>query len=595
MKRIIALALAAMLSISCFASYEGHWAEGLITKWMDLGLIGGYPDGSFKPNNNITRAEFAKLLSSVTEERDAVGDASFSDVLEDDWFYYDVMRLAYFGIIAPNDKFYPNRYITREEAMVMVSRAKDIFGESGAVTDADEISDWAREAIFGLLENGYIGGYPDGTIRPKNNITRAESIKLLDSFVKEPDLTTLEGIMSALYARVKVELPAVMNTEINAENSEYYLGIPNASIKEGLASEPMMSAQAHSICLVRVNEGDDANALAKQISESVNPFKWICVGAENVTTVVRGDLILLVMSNAAPKSFETAFLQLPLDGEVEVLSKDAESGFFFVDGQYVNDIGTLKEDSAKKFADKVNYVIDNYLSESEKIFYAVIPSKNYYINHKLPKSFDYDKLDYILRNNINGAFGISLYNSLSFDDYLSTDFHWKQENLQGVADKLGEAMEFSVNLSDFTNNKCEKFTGQYGYGKSGFMSEQLNYLTNAATESAVVSNYQDPSFTGVYDVSKLDTKSQYDLFLSGPTPLTVIKNENAESDRELIIFRDSFASSLTPLLISEYSEITLIDLRYVVSTALAEIVDFHGQEVLFLFNDQIINSSDMLK
>ena len=109
---------------------------------------------------------------------------------------------------------------------------------------------------------------------------------------------------------MKAEFPNVANTEITKENSEYYLGIPNMEFAEALASEPMMNAQAHSICLVRVKEGDDAKAIAEQIRTSVNPRKWICVGVErdDVITAVRGDLILLVVDSFAPKAFETSFL-----------------------------------------------------------------------------------------------------------------------------------------------------------------------------------------------------------------------------------------------------------------------------------------------
>lgn len=583
---------------------KGHWAEELVEKWVDAGTIGGYPDGTFRPQNPISRAEFAALLSRILPEDTEEGTESvqFADVSENDWFYADVMRLAGLGIAAPAERFYPARSITREEAMTMIGRTYSIASEDhGALevfSDRETISDYALSFVAALVAEGKIGGYPDGTLRPRAKITRAESVKLLDPFVIVPDLSTLPGIMKQLYAGVKAELPNVFNTEITSENSEYYLGVPNMEFEEALASESMIGSQAHSICLVRVREGDDAKAIAEQIRTSVNPRKWICVGVERdeVITAVRGDLILLVVDSFAPKAFETSFLSLDLDdGLNEAALKPDANGYLFAGGQYINDIGSMKEASVEKFAEKINAITEQYLKDSENIFYAVIPSKNYYINHRLPEAFDYDGMNRILQKQITGAVGINLYPYLGFDDYLKTDFHWKQESLQKVVDRLGQSLGFEIDLSQFETNTYDSFTGQYGYGKPDFLKETLTYLTNDATDTAVVENYQDAEFKKVYNLDKLKTTSAYDAFLSGPTPLITIKNEKSTSDKELIIFRDSFSSSLAPLLIDAYKEITLIDIRYVMSSKLGEFVDFHGQDVLFLYNDQIINNSDMLK
>ena len=96
-------------------------------------------------------------------------------------------------------------------------------------------------------------------------------------------------------------------------------------------------------------------------------------------------------------------------------------------------------------------------------------------------------------------------------------------------------------------------------------------------------------------MARLDTDIAYDLFLSGATPLTVIENPNAAAKRELVIFRDSYASSLAPLLIENYSKITMVDLRYMHSSLLPEYVDFTDADVLFLYSDRLANDSLLLK
>ena len=610
MKKVLCLLLALTFAFSALAVSDigGHWAEKMISEWIEYGNIGGYPDGTFRPNNPITRAEFVTLLSRVmTEipEGAEYQEVTFADVPEDAWFYEVVYRLASFGIISKADNFYPNRNITREEAMVMIYRA---FGftpeEEKSFTDSDKISPWAKDAVSALCALNIVAGYPDGSIRPKNNLTRAETVKMLDTFAPKIDLTTVPGILDAVYKKSGKEFYNMMQSEINAENSEFFIGIPFDEIAEGWASEPMMSAQAHSVCLVRVKDKSKAVNIAESIKANVDPRKWVCVGIERseIITVVRGDLILLIMDRIAPKALERSFISLDLGDDYPVEQQitaeensTAKDTLYFYNGQYMNDFGPYNEASAVKFAEKINYLTDTYLDENNMAYYAIIPSKNYYANAYLPESFDYDGMYGTLRQNIYGAAEINLFDVLSYEDYLITDFHWKQESLQGVAERLGMHLDFSVDLSSFTENKVDNFKGQLGYGKTDFPTETITYLTSDATDSAVVDNYQDKSFTGVYDTAKLSTTSQYDLFLSGPTPLTTIKNESAASDKRLIIFRDSFGSSLAPLLIGEYKEIVLIDIRYVVSSTLSQFVDFEGADILFLYNDQIVNNATMLK
>ena len=101
--------------------------------------------------------------------------------------------------------------------------------------------------------------------------------------------------------------------------------------------------------------------------------------------------------------------------------------------------------------------------------------------------------------------------------------------------------------------------------------------------------------TGVYEVEELEGKDPYNVFLGGADALLTITNPGAKSGRELILFRDSFGSSLAPLLVQDYQTVTLVDLRYVSSQILDQYIDFHGQDVLFLYSPSVYNSSAMLK
>lgn len=130
-----------------------------------------------------------------------------------------------------------------------------------------------------------------------------------------PDPTpagTLTQLMDRLYAGVSAEMPMVGNTVIDSSNSSYYLGISFDRVEEGLASEAMIGSIAHSICLVRVKDGVDAQQVATDIRQNVNSYKWVCVGVEpeQVRTLVRGRLVALIMTNSAPDQFAASFQAL---------------------------------------------------------------------------------------------------------------------------------------------------------------------------------------------------------------------------------------------------------------------------------------------
>ena len=110
---------------------------------------------------------------------------------------------------------------------------------------------------------------------------------------------TLEEIMAKVYAGIPAEnLPMLGQVPVDTESAEYYLGTAEVSFKEALVSEPMMGSIPHSVVLVRLNDAKDADSAVAKIKESANPRKWICVEATNVIVKSKGDLVVLIMSDA---------------------------------------------------------------------------------------------------------------------------------------------------------------------------------------------------------------------------------------------------------------------------------------------------------
>ena len=279
-----------------------------------------------------------------------------------------------------------------------------------------------------------------------------------------------------------------------------------------------------------------------------------------------------------------------------LLQKD-NNGIYMVNGSLSKLETKLSENSVKQAARKLNAVRDQYFPDS-RVFYGMIPDKNYYMAEANGyPHLDYDRLQAILTEDLVNMEKIELADCLTVDDYYLTDSHWRQEQLEAVANRIAERLGVTVTPFDQYEEKTfANFRGVYwGQSALNLPAEPLHYLTNEMLENCTVHHFETGKDTGIYQPEKLDNKDPYDVFLGGADALLTIKNPAAHTGRELVIFRDSFGSSLTPLLLQDYETVTLVDLRYLSSQLLGQFVDFHGQDVLFLYSPAVYNNSTMLK
>lgn len=230
-----------------------------------------------------------------------------------------------------------------------------------------------------------------------------------------------------------------------------------------------------------------------------------------------------------------------------------------------------------------------------KVYYTLVPDKNYFFGEE-HLQMDYKKLVSMMNDSLEDMTYIDIMNLLSGDDYYKTDAHWKQENLTEVAKVLGEKMGVDV-ATEYDKVKIETpFYGVY-YGQIALSLEpdELHYLTNETLEHCEVYDYQNQKKTSIYDREKVDGEDLYEMFLSGSISLLEIKNPDADTDKELVLFRDSFGSSIAPLLVEGYQKITLVDIRYLPSSQIGKWVDFENADVLFLYSTSVLNHSETLK
>lgn len=271
--------------------------------------------------------------------------------------------------------------------------------------------------------------------------------------------------------------------------------------------------------------------------------------------------------------------------------KNNYHNLYIKDNHYIEMEYPLNIDSVNNLINKINYIKDNYLSENN-IYYSIIPDKNYFINEDNLK-IDYEYLEDYMYNNLNIRY-INIFDLLELDDYYKTDSHFMINKIDKVASRILSGMNNSFD-SNYSSSKVSDFDGVY---KSRIPingeSDSIYIIENDSINSSLVYDYSLNKYIDFYDYSKLYSSDKYNIYLGGSTPLVKITTTN-NNNRNLIIFRDSFGSTLAPLLTSSYKTITLVDTRYMSPKILNNYIDFKDSDVLFIYNTSIINNSYSLK
>ncbi len=271
---------------------------------------------------------------------------------------------------------------------------------------------------------------------------------------------------------------------------------------------------------------------------------------------------------------------------------------YFADGHVAKLDFPINQGSLDYAASRFNELYETYMKDKvNKVVFSVVPDKNAYLGEKngYPQ-MDYDYMIGFFKEKLPFANHVEIFDLIDESDYYFTDTHWQQQEITDVAEKILVSLEARP-FEDFEEKVAtENFHGVY-YGQSALplKPEKIVYLTTPEIESMTVLNYETGLKGGIYNFDKLEGKDPYEFYLSGAVPLLEVTNSSAEGDRHLIIFRDSFGSSLAPLLMRDYSKITTIDTRYLLPNFIGEYVDFEGADVLMTYSTLILNDSFILK
>ena len=281
-----------------------------------------------------------------------------------------------------------------------------------------------------------------------------------------------------------------------------------------------------------------------------------------------------------------------------VLGQKDNNNIYIVDG-YISKLDyPLNEDSIAYAADRFEFIYNKYLKDNNtKVYLSVIPDKNYFLAEENGyPSFDYQELFTQIQDKMPYATYLDITELLELDDYYATDTHWRQEKIADVAAFLAEQMGVSIDSEYDVIGTDKPFYGVY-YGQAALPldADEMYYLTNETIENYYVFDYESMQEVPVYDFAKLQGADHYEMFLSGNKSLISIENENAVSDKELVVFRDSFGSSLSPLLAQGYKKVTVIDIRYISPAILSNYVEFADKDVLFIYSSSVLNNSVTIK
>ncbi len=308
---------------------------------------------------------------------------------------------------------------------------------------------------------------------------------------------------------------------------------------------------------------------------------------------------------------------------IHLFGRREYNGLYVWDGSCAAVEYPLAEEKLDWAVERFQLIRERYLNDQNRVFLSVVPDKNCFLAAESGHlALDYPALEQMMAKKAVFAQYISISDLLAKEDYYKTDPHWRQECITDVAERLASRMGASFEDEYQVHVLTENFYGAY-YGQAALPMEpdSLQYVTGPAIEECRVYDWQEQKEGEVYD-RKLGTgRDPYEFFLSGSRPLlTITKGQAGQTEtavtgeaampgaaersagqkgaaqgKRLVLFRDSFGSSIAPLLLGGYDQITLVDIRYIHPEVLGRFVDFTDCDVLFLYSTLVLNHSETLK
>lgn len=273
--------------------------------------------------------------------------------------------------------------------------------------------------------------------------------------------------------------------------------------------------------------------------------------------------------------------------------------FYGSEGYVVSTSAALDPSALDYAAYKFRQLYDSYLTgNTGRIYLAIAPDKGSFTQPPegyVPASAD--ETAAALLAQLDFMQYVDIASSLTLADYYRTDPHWRQEQLLPAAETLAAAMGVPLSGEYRQETAMDTFLGTYADKVDDTIApDALVYLTGDVLGSCSVWDYENDCAGALYDTAAAQSGTGYDLFLSGNKSLLRIDSPLSATERELVVFRDSFASCLIPLLAESYRTITVVDIRYLAADMVGRFVEFSPDaDVLFLYSTMVLNNSRTMK
>lgn len=280
-----------------------------------------------------------------------------------------------------------------------------------------------------------------------------------------------------------------------------------------------------------------------------------------------------------------------------VLRQQTVEGVWEENGFLFNSPDALNEKAVTLSAGKMQAVIDRYFPENISVYFAVVPDKSAFSAGGPPR-LSAQEVAEAIGGQVTAQY-IDILPTLALEDYYRTDTHWRQEKLLDTVNALMQGMgrEYADPGFDFRALERPFYGVLWGRYAAPLPAETLYYGVNDATENALVTNYEkgNGALSPVYETDT-DSPDLYDVFLSGAAAYIEVENPDARTGRHLVLFRDSFGSSIAPYLLTEYAKLSIIDMRYISADYVGTILDAGSvDDVLFLYSAALLNSGGVLR
>jgi len=280
----------------------------------------------------------------------------------------------------------------------------------------------------------------------------------------------------------------------------------------------------------------------------------------------------------------------------DIYQQTDKSGLYRCDAVGAGEFRRTNATAFRQTSERVKTAAESMEGFDLNIYYSIVPDKSVFAERYMP-GFDLDLAESILFDVLGDYQYIRMMESIGAEQFYKTDLHWDQARISGAVSHLLSEMGANPVLANHPVVTLGEWRGVYaGQLALPVAPDTLSYVDVPGLSVSYLNERTlefDPG--PVYDVSRFSGVDPYDVFLRGPQPLIIIEND-AVPERHLYLFRDSFGSSLAPLMAEAYSRITVIDLRYINLKLLDMFFEYKpGSDVLFIFSSQIFNNPSVLQ